>query len=172
MVFFLFSVLCIISAFWLDSPLTEKTYVLPENGQKIGPYEVTDNSAVYEFKLYQDLELNSWSYLTLELLDQDSSYIYGFGKDLWHEDGRDSDGYWRESNLDYNIKCTIDKKGVYYFNVLSELSRENMGTIIRFKVSELRGSSLAFYWQALFSLVIAIIINEINRRTLIGWLSK
>jgi len=41
--------------------------------------------------------------------------VYTLTGDFWDEEGRDSDGYWRESELSYTGDFVLDKPGKYYF---------------------------------------------------------
>ncbi len=78
--------------------------------------------------------------------------------DFWDEDGRDSDGYWHESDLSYNTDFVLDESGKYY--VYMELFNNNVKDVnaIAFSISKARG-----YMYFVIIFVIFFILWGISR---------
>jgi len=58
--------------------------------------------------------------------------------DFWDEEGRDSDGYWHESDLSYNTDFVLDEAGKYY--AYMEIYNNNVKNInaVAFSVSKVK----------------------------------
>ncbi len=171
LVLVIYSVTCLITAFIMDAPIKTEKFDVPKTGMTLGPYVVPDNNAVYYFEFEQMMKVNNWSYLTIEILDQNKEFLYAFGDEFWNESGYDG-GKWHESDTKYETKFTIHKKGTYYFDLITEASNMDDMQKIKMKLSQVRGSSLGFYWLSIISLGLAILLNEINRQTIIRMLAS
>lgn len=59
--------------------------------------------------------------------------------DFWDEEGRDSDGYWHESDLSYDTDFVLDEAGKYY--VYMELYNNKVKDInaVKFSISKAKG---------------------------------
>lgn len=90
-------------------------------GGTLGPIHIDEPNTILRVRVRQNLPLNHWSFVTLELLDDQKRYLTGFGDEFWSEDGYDSDGYyWRESEGTYKARVTVPKAGDYYLKVKPE----------------------------------------------------
>ena len=117
----IFASICIITSICLEvgTMYTKKYSRLPE-GHILGPIVVKkDNPMVYEVKSYFRGD-NESSYISGEVLDENEDTLYEFGKDSWHESGRDSDGYWSESDRNMTAKLVFSEPGTYYVKVSTE----------------------------------------------------
>lgn len=112
---------------------------LPNNAI-VGPIKINDKSAVYKVTatFYGN---NSAVYLSGEVLDADKDTIYEFGKDLWHESGYDSEGYWSESERQMVAYLTFSEKGTYYLQFNSDNNYNLNNLLIRLDLQ--KGSSVA-----------------------------
>lgn len=186
-VFIVWGVISLITAWYFNNFIEKKTYSfntaqqyqaqaplylgMPENMSEkssnvVGPINVRRRGTVYEIGLYASLPVQSWSFIEGEVLDAEKEYLYSFGKELWHETGRDSDGAWRENKNHFKMKVTFPKPGTYYLNFKTEKSR-NISNINAFvSVNKKRGSALPHFWLGIFLVITGIILNEISKRTI------
>ena len=94
----IFSIICFVTSMLLQSTFYyNKTMNYLNEGQIVGPIKVKNKPVIC--KIMADFSGNNTSsYLSGEVLDENKDTLYEFGKDLWHESGYDSDGYWSESD--------------------------------------------------------------------------
>lgn len=83
--------------------------------------------------------------------------------DFWDEEGRDSDGYWHESDLNYSSDFVLDTAGKYY--VYMELFNNNLRNpdAVRFSISQSKG--YRYYVIIFFVFFILWGISGIRSRT-------
>lgn len=153
--FFGYGILCLITAMMLGSTTKNlKTGMIPASGGEFGPITTEKDNQVVKFSFYQNVPLQKWSGVDVEVLDADKEYLFAFGEELWHESGRDSDGYWEESKEDMSLSVTFPKPGTYYLDISSEGNYNATGDRIRVSASAKRGSSVAFIWLGFISLIL------------------
>ena len=157
----IFCALCFLTALNLQNSKVEgKTFSLQENSV-VGPIEVIDKSQIYKVKAHFSGN-NTSSYISGEVLDEDENTLYEFGKDLWHEEGYDSEGYWSESDRGMSAHLTFSEKGTYYIKFNTE---EGTGDNITITVSKQKGSYIP-HLQAGVSIMLLLILIwvVINRK--------
>lgn len=77
-------------------------------------------AGAYDVEMRQTIRgTNYWSFVTVEVLDDDGDYLTGFGVEFWHESGYD-EGRWEESDTRESAFVTIPKAGTYTLAVLTE----------------------------------------------------
>jgi hypothetical protein len=130
----------------------------------LGPIFVAKNREVFAIRLTAPLPANTWAFLEGEVLDAEKEYLFSFGKEIWHETGRDSDGAWQESDLDYTMKVTFPQPGVYYLKLKANGSHDV--TAIAVTISKRRGSSLPHLIFGISTLLIGLVLNELRNKTL------
>jgi len=152
-----FGVICLLGAAIFSSDVSEvETKILPGEGGIFGPLMIKEKNSSYEVTLKNYVALNKWSHIEVEVLDANKNYLFGFGDDMWHESGRDSDGAWVESKTDYSMDITFKEPGEYYLNVGSERNDGKGGSIAISAVKK-RGSNIAFLTIGVVSLIFAVI---------------
>lgn len=130
----------------------------------VGPIEVTSDGQVLQVGIDASLPVNSWNFVEGEVLDANKGYLFSFGKELWHEDGTDEDGYWNEADRSYQMKITIPVKGIYYLNIKTE--GDKTPDEIYVTIDRAVGSSIPHMIFGILTLAIGLIANEILNRTL------
>ena len=132
----IFCALCFLTADKLEHSIVKKQdYNISQNNM-IGPVIVDSKSSIY--KIEADFYgKNSSDYISVEVLDEDKDTLYEFGKDLWHEEGRDADGYWSEGDTKMKAHLSFSEKGKYYllFNTEKNNISEILITIYKLKAS-------------------------------------
>ncbi len=117
----IFCITCFITSISLENGGQTKSYSgTIKQGQLFGPIKIEKNKPkIYIIKssFYGD---NSSTYITGEVLDENKDTLYEFGKDLWHESGYDSDGYWSDSDRNMQVKLTFSEPGTYYIQMGEE----------------------------------------------------
>ncbi len=116
----IFSVIFFITAMFVDVPtLKTETFYDISDTKKFGPIVVKDKPKIYEIKtnMFSD---NTSVYVSGEVINEDDDTLFEFGKDLWHESGYDSEGYWSESDNGMNAKITLSEPGTYYIKLNKE----------------------------------------------------
>jgi hypothetical protein len=80
----------------------------------VGPFEVTAPGRVHKVSLRaRGLPVNSWAVVDVSVLDEEDQEYYLAGSEFWDEEGRDSDGYWHESDLAASHLFIPDTAGQY-----------------------------------------------------------
>ena len=116
----IFCVICFITAmFFQNSVKQQRTDTVLQEGAIYGPINITNTKQVY--RIIADFSgSNSDTFISGEVLDEDKDTVYEFGKDLWHEEGYDSDGYWVESDRKMVADLAFTEKGTYYIQFGSD----------------------------------------------------
>lgn len=165
LVYLAFAVLCLITSVFFTASSGRQTYTAGD-GNTFGPIEVADDRSVYEIKVRStSLPNNSWAFVEVQLLDARGEYLFSMGDELSFYSGRDSDGPWTERKDSYVGKMTIPEAGSYYIRVLVQRSAASAGALY-VSVSRLYGSSLPYLVAAIAALVIAVVLNELQNRTI------
>ena len=159
-----FGILCLVLSVFFNmgqGKAIKKT--LPATGGMIGPVEVKKDRSVYLIKVKQNVGNLQWSSITGELLDKQKEYLFGFGKELWAESGRDYEGYWSESVTNFSMKLTVPKKGTYFLNFDVEKSSD-VNSSIYVSVSKKAGSALPFFWGGIISLICGVAVYQLAKQ--------
>lgn len=158
-VLLIFSIVCFITMFILNNSVNQNLVKnLPVKGGILGPINVKKDHSVYSIIIQQPLNsFDVWSFVNGSVLDKNKEFLFGFGKELWSEEGYDDGGHWTEQENNYEIKVTFPTKGTYYLEFESENNSSNVGEIT-VQVSQKIASSLIFDDLGAISLVIAVII--------------
>ena len=102
-----------------DGKIMPQSLSEPYEGTILGPINV--NNKIKMFKIKADYYgNNSSTYLIGEVLDENKETLYEFGKDMWHESGYDSDGYYSEGITNMITYLTLKEKGNYYIQFSQE----------------------------------------------------
>ena len=100
-------------------------------------------------------------YFSGEVLDEDKDTLYEFGKELWHEDGYDSEGYWVESDNKMQAYLTFSEEGKYYIQFHTE---ENAMSSVGLKITVKKGSGIPYFMVGFWLLIIVycffILLNK------------
>jgi len=83
--------------------------------------------------------------------------------DFWDEEGRDSDGYWHESDLSYDTDFVLDEAGKYY--VYLELFNNNKKDVNALTFSIAKSKGYRYYLIAFFIFFILWGISKIRSRS-------
>lgn len=121
-----FGVLCLVTTIGMSlrpSPFSYEEQVSPM-GSTVGPIEIPKatrigvrvRQAINEGRgsVYQ-----RWSFVTVELLDENKEYLSSFGGEFWHYAGYD-DGHWEQSDHVYSTTLRIPAGGTYYARLDTE----------------------------------------------------
>ena len=158
----IFSIICFITSLNLQaSTSVGRTDYEIREGMTYGPIKIDKQPKIY--KITADFRGNNTStYLSGEVLDEDKDTLYEFGKDLWHESGYDSEGYWSESDDRMTAYLTFKEKGTYYIQFNTE--EKNMRNI-DITIQLVKGSYVAHsQFGSLFLLIAMIIFFMLNKQ--------
>lgn len=158
----IFSIICFITSMNLQAStsLGRTDYDIRE-GMTYGPIKIDKQPKIYKIKADFGGS-NTSTYLSGEVLDKDKDTLYEFGKDLWHESGYDSDGYWSESERKMTAYLTFKEKGTYYIQFNTE--EKNMRNI-DITIQLVKGSYVAHsQFGSLFLLIAMIIFFMLNKQ--------
>ena len=116
-----FCIACFVTFFFMENDGHINSYSgTLRPGQTFGPIKITkDKPKIYIIKSHFFGD-NSTTYIYGEVQDENKDTLYEFGKDLWHESGYDSDGYWSESDRNMQVKLTFSEPGTYYIQMGEE----------------------------------------------------
>ncbi len=151
---FICAVFCLI-CFWTyynveSQTIANKSYHLDE-GSMYGPIVVKKGQPkICKIKSVMYGE-NRNIYFSGEVLDEDKDTLYEFGKDLWHESGYDSEGYWTESDINMEARLAFTEPGKYYIQFHTDENRmNNIGLEIVVK----KGSGIPHLMMGMYVLII------------------
>lgn len=152
-----YSFICFFAAIILSFDVgKEIKKALPNKGGEVGPIYIDKANTVYEMRVRQSVPLNQWSYVEVEVLDENKDYLFSFSDEFWQEEGYDSEGYyWKEAVDSFEMEMVFPEKGNYYFKILGQPSGSNIDKITVSTTREL-GSNLAFIWQGILSFVLGL----------------
>ena len=158
-VFILFGLLGLLTAFFYslnDKDIISTKYQQVTNSASpvFGPISVRKYNEVYKITLYADIPLQSWAFIEGEVLDSQKQYLFSFGKELWHEEGHDSDGRWEEQDSDYTMHVTFPKPGIYYIQIKSESNAP--ANRMALSVSKQQGSTVPHLTFGVITILIAL----------------
>lgn len=140
-----------------------KTYepsYLNEN-TTFGPIVVDKNPRIFRVKANFMGRMSS-SYLTAEVQDEDGETLYELGKDFWHEEGYDSDGYWVEADSNLSAYLTFKDKGTYQLQFSTD---EGNIDNISIRIEEIKKSYVPFYmFGSLLLFIVLIVFYLLNRQ--------
>ncbi len=179
LVVIVFSLLYLTTAVYLGFADKEQERTLHAS-QLFGPIQTTRSNEVLDVEVVYTRLRESWAYIEADLLDSKKTTLFSFGGNYWHESGRDSDGSWSEAITDQDIRVTVPKPGYYYLRFRVEGGAKNSSRShdltgqakIKVKVRHIKGShGLLVIFGAIF-LVIGVVMNEIQNKTIIRILEK
>ena len=148
-----FAILCFATSMYLDSiKITVKRCT---NAQKetFGPIIVKNKPQIYEIFAVHNGS-NSFSHVSGEVIKDDDT-LYEFDKELWHESGYDSEGYWSESSGDLRAKLTFDEPGEYYINLEKETNSLQKPTFLA--IYKKQASGIPHFILGVYALITVII---------------
>ena len=105
-------------------------------------------------------------YFSGEVLDEDKDTLYEFGKELWHEDGYDSEGYWSESDRKMSASLTFSEPGKYYIKFNTD---ENLLKNITLTIKVKKGSGIPYLMMGTCLFIIVLVFFTLLNRV---WLSE
>lgn len=129
---------------------------------QIGPIVVDKRGETYEIVSNVSVPTNRWNFIEIEVLDMNDEYLYSFGQELWHETGRDSDGFWREQRGDFETRITFPEPGFYYLNFWVQSNYETKNDRINVQLIKRNGSTVLHNWLGIILFVIGIIMVEVQ----------
>lgn len=135
-----------------------------ENTHIIGPISINKKQQVWNINLKADVPVGSWSFIEGAILDRQQQHLFAFGKELWHETGRDSDGPWRESDVEYSMKVTFPDIDTYYLKFTADEGSQSGRITVN--LSARYGSSIPNIIFGIVCIILGIILNEINNNTI------
>ncbi len=123
----IFGFICFITAIIISSyTVDQKDYHEQEAPCRIGPIQ---GNSTYMMSVTQHLPVHSWAFLEVSIETKDEQTLFSVGKELWHEQGRDSDGRWTESETVLNYDFVLPK-GEFYLKVeILEKSIKSSGNL-------------------------------------------
>ena len=158
----IFCIACFSTALFFQISNTKSAkYTNLQENSTYGPIKVTNRNVIYKITAHFS-GMNTSTYILGEVLDGNKDILYDFGKDLWHEEGYDSEGHWSESSREMSANLTFSEKGTYYIRFKTEEGSINN---IQIKIELLKGSYIA-HLQAgtLFMILLIILFCSANAR--------
>lgn len=120
--------------------IMEQTVTLDSSApvQQLGPIEITSVGRPHELRLrVNSLPVNSWAIVSVTALDDRENEYYLFAAEFWDEEGRDSDGYWHETDYEGSYLFKPENQGSYRLNVeLEEADTEVSSVQVRVMLEE------------------------------------
>lgn len=130
-----------------------------------GPFTIKRPGQGIWVSVSSTVPVNNWLFVEGELLDAQQNYLMGFGDELWHETGTDSDGRWDEADTQYDISLSIPEAGQYYLNFKTQGAPRPAQ--LRITVDYTNGSPIPHVIFGLLTLLVGLTLNEIANQTFI-----
>ncbi|PSQ97908.1 MAG: hypothetical protein BRD55_00440 [Bacteroidetes bacterium SW_9_63_38] len=135
-----------------------KVETIPSMGGTVGPFTVEEKTWV---DVAVEQEINSargstykrWSFVTVELLDDDKKYLSSFGGGFWNYAGYDEGYRWSEDDERYQTTLTLHP-GTYYvrFKTEADVNESELGPIrFRLEPTQWWGDPAPLQWLAYIS---------------------
>lgn len=134
----------------------------------MGPITLPKSDAVYRISLESGgLPVNTWAVVDVSARDSEGNEAYLFSGEFWDEEGRDSDGYWHENDLNADYLFKLEEAGDYYLNVSME---DATVTSMPLTVTVERGVWLTRYFIIflVIAAVLAFVFFSLSNRRLVG----
>lgn len=165
-----FAALSLVTSFFLSFSGEEQILAetVPSTGGTIGPFEIEEAGTVLTARVRQTLPVNTWSSVSLGLLNAQKQYLIGFGDGLWHEQGYDEGYYWNEAVSAFEGTVTIAEPGQYYLEATPE---SNLSAIqqrnnpIRVTASTQGFSSIPHFGAGIVALIAGLLLNFFGKGT-------
>lgn len=136
----------------------------------IGPFAIDRPGRVLKVEMSAQLPVNSWCFIEGELLDEEQDYLLSFGKELWHENGKDDEGFWDERDSASDMKLTIPRAGQYYLNIRTQ--GDYRPSQIFVSLTQSYASSIPHTVFGCLTLLIGVVLNEIRNKTILRIMSR
>jgi len=122
-----FAGICLLSAIGLTLRPGGFSYYeeIPSEGGLVGPITIEKQDMRLGVEVDQYIEEGAgrryqrWSFVTIELLDNNKEYLSSFGGEFWHYAGYD-DGYWEQDDTEYEATLEVPSSGTYYLQLQTE----------------------------------------------------
>ncbi len=106
-----------------------------EEGQRFGPYSLTQVNRVYRLRLWSSLTSTSmWVQGVLE--NTDASPFFDVDQEFWDESGTDSDGAWHEWQLQVSKDFRLDQRRDVYVRLFADPEAAAANAPISFALEE------------------------------------
>lgn len=171
-----FGVLCLLTAFFLGFVASEKLLyeTVPASGGVVGPFAIEEDGTVLDIEVHQNLPLQTWSFVTLSLLDQNKQWLIGFGDEFWHESGYDG-GSWEQAQADYEATVTVPKRGKYYLKVKPQTNMSKVSASqgsIYVKLTTRGFSTIPHFATGIIAIILSLIFGKLGGGGLFGFLKE
>lgn len=144
-----------------SSPVSQRYF---ESTGVFGPIAVKKKNALYEITITNYVDVGQWSYVGISVLDENKNYLYGLSDEMWSEEGRDSDGAWRESRTGSTTSVVFKEPGNYYLEL--EIDKSNRSEKnVQISVVEKKGGSLPFWIGAAVLLGLGLVLMELEKNS-------
>ena len=130
-----------------------------QNGQELGPLKIDKNPKIYQLEAYYSGNNSSLDF-SAEVLDADKDTLYEVGKDLWHESGYDSEGYWSESDRKMVARLNFYNPGTYYIRIQNPNNSQNLEVVVK----KVKSSYVPYYILGFWLLFLSIFFGCINNK--------
>lgn len=131
--------LCLITAIGMSLRPADlqHTAQVSADGGTVGPIEIPHDNTRVGTRIRQDVAEGSgrryqrWSFVTVELLDENKEYMVSFGGDVWSYAGYDGGDHWEEEDEEYKTTIRFPSAGTYYvrFQTEANVGQESLGAI-------------------------------------------
>ena len=154
-----FGLICLLTS-WVLSSHTGASIEqrFPPTGGKFGPIEIKEENTVLEIVISQRVSDRHWSNIDAKVSDSYNNNLFAFSEGLWFETGYDADGAWQEGKDKYDMSVTFAKSGRYFIDFTATNSQDQSVGDIFVEANEKMGSSVAYLWLGLLSLIIGVVI--------------
>jgi hypothetical protein len=147
---------------------TEQLQMSQGEGQtRTIPFEVTQPDKVHRVKLESGgLPVNNWAVVDVSLRSEDGE-LYLFGGEFWDEEGRDSDGYWHESDTSDNYLFKVEAPGKYILDLsMEEATVQSVSVTVTIEEGVWLGRYFIIF--LVISAVLAFIFYSLSKRRVVG----
>jgi hypothetical protein len=138
-----------------------------EGSHQTIPFEVTQPDKVHRVDLESGgLPVNNWAVVDVAIRSEDGE-VYLFGGEFWDEEGRDSDGYWHENDLNANHLFKVEKPGQYFLDLsMEEATVQSVSVTVTVEEGIWLGRYFVIF--TVVCAVLAFIFYSLSQRRFVG----
>jgi len=95
-------------------------------GDTVGPITIEREGMRVGVEVEQEIDAGSgrryqrWSFVTVELLNENKEYLSSFGGEFWHYAGYDEGVHWTQDDETYQATLEVLEAGTYYLKIETE----------------------------------------------------
>lgn len=141
----------------------------PAEGGQTKPFTIDKANTILDIAVSQNLPVDTWSDVTVSLVDASGEPLIGVGDGLWHEDGYDEGEYWNQADSSYSGRVVVHEPGTYRLDVevsdnIEPIKREDAPITVTAKIGGM--SYIPHFAAGVIALLLGVILTFVHASSL------